>query len=114
MIIDEARVLTDVRQQSRLKTMPSRAELTLIFCTTNPGRLDPALHDRCAKIRLGSLSAREVPLLVKRACQLRDVPYSNEIVQALNRAECLRPRAILNAVDALARGKCIVQAVGGR
>jgi hypothetical protein len=39
------------------------------------------------------------------------VAYTPALVQAMNRSECFRPRAIFNAVDALARGKSIEQAV---
>ncbi len=45
---------------------------------------------------------------------MRGVEYTPAIVQALNRAECFRPRAIFNTVDAIARGKSIEQAVAGQ
>ena len=114
IIIDEAQEMTLKRQQSKLKTIPPRPDLTLVFCTTDPQMIEESIRDRCAKIRLGPLSARELPVLVKRACEARGVAYTPEIVQAMNRAECFRPRAIFNAVDALARGKSIAQAVAGQ
>lgn len=114
IIIDEAQVLTDVRQQSRMKTLPARPELTLVFCTTNPEKLDPALFDRCVKIRLGPLPAREIPALVKRACEAKSIPFDAEIVRALNRSGIYRPRAIISAVDAVAAGKSIVESVAGQ
>lgn len=114
LIIDEAQELTTKRQQSRLKVLPSRPELTLVFCTTNPEHLDPAIIDRCVKIRLGPLPAREVPALVKKACAARGIPYDIEIVKALNRSEVFRPRAIIQAVDAIAAGKSIAEAVSGQ
>jgi DNA polymerase III delta prime subunit len=114
IIVDEAQEMTLKRQQSKLKTIPPRPDLTLVFCTTDPQMIEESIRDRCAKIRLGPLSAREVPVLVKRACEARGVKYSPEIVQAMNRAECFRPRAIFNAVDALARGKSVAQAVAGQ
>ncbi len=114
IIVDEAQEMTQKRQQSKLKTIPPRADLTLVFCTTDPDMIEASIRDRCAKIRLGPLAARELPVLVKRACEARGVTYTSEIVQAMNRAECFRPRAIFNAVDALARGKSIAQAVAGQ
>ncbi len=114
IIVDEAQEMTLKRQQSKLKTIPPRPDLTLVFCTTDPQMIEESIRDRCAKIRLGPLAARELPVLVKRACGARSVPYSPEIVQAMNRAECFRPRAIFNAIDALARGKSIAQAVAGQ
>jgi DNA polymerase III delta prime subunit len=114
IIIDEAQCLTDVRQQSRLKTMPHRPDLTLVLCTTNPEKLDPALYDRCVKVNLGPLPAREVPALVKRACEARGFPFDAEIVKALNRSGIFRPRAIISAVDSVASGKSIAEAVAGQ
>jgi DNA polymerase III delta prime subunit len=114
IIIDESQNLTATRQQSRLKTLPARPDLTLCFCTTNPEKLDPALYDRCVKIRLGPLSAREVPLLVKKACAARGIPFDVEIVRALNRGSIFRPRAIISAVDAVAAGKSFTEAVAGQ
>lgn len=114
IIVDEAQCLTNIRQQTKLKTLPPRPELTLVFCTTDPQRLDPALVDRCTKIHLGPLAAREIPMLVKRACELRCIAYDPAIVQALNRGQIFRPRAIFNVVDAIARGKSVVQACAGQ
>jgi len=114
IIVDEAQVLTDVRQQSRLKTLPARPNLTIVFCTTNPEKLDPALYDRCVKIRLGGLPAREVPALVKRACAARGIAFDAEIVKALNRSGIFRPRAIISAVDSVAAGKSIAESVAGQ
>jgi DNA polymerase III delta prime subunit len=114
IIVDEAQELTTKRQQSRLKTMKNRPDMTLVFCTTDPQALDPAIVDRCVKVRLGPLSARDVPALVVRACTARDIPYDVEIVKALNRSEIFRPRAIIQAVDAIAAGKSIAEAVSGQ
>lgn len=114
IIVDEAQELTLKRQQSKLKTIPPRPDLTLVFCTTEPEAIEASIRDRCAKIKLGPLAARELPTLVKRACEARGVLYTPELVQAMNRSNCFRPRAIFNAVDALARGKSIAQAVAGQ
>ena len=114
LIVDEAQELTLKRQQSRLKTMPPRPDLTLILCTTDPQMIEESIRDRCAKVRLGPLSARELPQLVQRACEAVGVPYTAEIVQAINRANCFRPRAIFNALEDIAHGKSIVQAVAGQ
>ena len=114
IIVDEAQTLTSIRQQTRLKTLPARPDLTLVFCTTNPEKLDPALFDRCVKIRLGPLSARDLPVLVKKACAARGIPFDAEIVKAMNRSGIFRPRAIISAVDAVAAGKSITEAVAGQ
>lgn len=114
IIVDEAQCLTKIRQQTRLKTMPPRPELTLVFCTNEPEALDDAIIDRCVKVRLRPLSARELPDMVKRACAARGIAYDTEIVKALNRSSIFRPRAIIQAVDAIAGGKSISEAVSGQ
>jgi len=114
IVVDEAQCLTSIRQQTRLKTLPARPDLTLVFCTTNPEKLDAALFDRCIKIRVGPLSARDVPALVKKACEARGIPFDAEIVKALNRSGIYRPRAIISAVDAVAAGKSITESVAGQ
>jgi len=51
---------------------------------------------------------------VKRACAARGMAYDVEIVKALNRSAIFRPRAIIQAVDAIAAGKSISEAVSGQ
>jgi len=114
IIVDEAQELTSKRQQSRLKTIPPRPELTLILVTQDPMSLEASIRDRCVKINLGGVSARELPALVQRGCTLAGIPYDVEIVKALNRAEIYRPRAVLNVIEAISHGKSITQAVVGQ
>ena len=114
IIVDEAQELTAKRQQSRLKTIPPREDLTLILCTQDAASLEASIRDRCVKIRLGAVSARELPELVKRACEVVGIPFDPAIVMAMNRAEVFRPRAVYNVVEAIARGKSIAQAVVGQ
>lgn len=114
LIVDEAQELTAKRKQSRLKTIPFRPDLTLILVTQQPEALEASIRDRCVKIHLGGVAARELPALVKRGCEIVGIEYKPEIVQALNRAEIFRPRAVLNVVEAVARGKTPAQAVIGQ
>jgi DNA polymerase III delta prime subunit len=114
LLVDEAHELTLKRQQSKLKTIPNRPDLTLVLITSEPDQIEASIRNRCAKVRLGPLSAREVKPLVERACQLREIPFMPEIVQAINRAGAFRPRAILNVVDSISRGVPIEQAVEGQ
>jgi replication-associated recombination protein RarA len=111
IIVDEAHELTAKKQQSRLKTIKHRPELTLIFCTTNPQALDPAIVDRCQKIHLGPLTSKKLPIFVERACRFRGIPHSPDIVPALCRANIFRPRPVQNVIDDLARGKTLLQAI---
>jgi DNA polymerase III delta prime subunit len=102
------------RQQSRLKCTPPRENLTIILCTQDASQIEKSIQDRCVKIRLGALSARELPELVKKTCTSLGIPYDAEITKALNRAEIFRPRAIINACEAVSRGKSPAQAVIGQ
>jgi DNA polymerase III delta prime subunit len=114
LLVDEAHELTLKRQQSKLKTIPNRPDLTIALITSEPEQIEASIRDRCAKIRLGPLSAREIKPLVERGCQMRGIPYSPERLQAINRAGVFRPRAILNVVDSVSRGVPIEQAVVGQ
>ena len=114
LLVDEAHELTMKRQQSKLKTIPNRPDLTLVLITSEPDQIEASIRDRCAKIRLGPLTTREIKPLVERACQFRGIPYSADIVQAINRAGTFRPRAILNIVDSISRGVPVEQAVVGQ
>ncbi len=111
LLVDEAHEMTLKRQQSKLKTIPNRPDLTLVLITSEPDQIEASIRDRCAKIRLGPLSARELEPMVERACRVRGIAFDSAITQALNRAEIFRPRAILNVVDSLSRGVPLGQAV---
>jgi ATPase family associated with various cellular activities (AAA) len=114
LVIDEAQELTAKRQQSRLKTIPLRPDLTLILVTQEPEALEASVRDRCVKIHLGGVAARELPALVKRGCEIVGIPFDAEIVRACNRAEIFRPRAVLNIIEAVARGKTPAHAIAGQ
>jgi len=114
LIVDEAQELLLKRQQSRLKTIPARQNLTLVLVTSEPEQIEKSIRDRCTRIRLGPLSARELKPMVERACGLRGIPYDSAILPALNRAGIFRPRAILNVVEAVANGVPVEQACVGQ
>jgi hypothetical protein len=72
------------------------------------------LVDRCTHVRLGPLSLRELKPMVERACALKEIPYNAAILPALNKGRVFRPRAILNVVEAVARGIPVEQAMVGQ
>ncbi len=114
LIIDEAQCLMSARQESKLKTIPFRPDLTLVLVTQEPGELEKSIRDRCSRIRLGPLSIAELKPMVARACDFRGIPCTQELLRALNRAQVFRPRAILNVVDAVSRGLAPEAAVVGQ
>ena len=114
IIVDEAHLLYEKRQQARLKVIPSRANLTLILVTSEPEQLEKSIRDRCSRVRLGPLALEDLKPMVERACSFRDVKCTPELLRALNRAQVFRPRAILNVVDAVARGVPVESAVVGQ
>ncbi|MFZ3277626.1 MAG: AAA family ATPase [Candidatus Sulfotelmatobacter sp.] len=114
IIVDEAQDLQLKRQQSKLKTIPTRANFTLVLVTSQPEEIEASIRDRCCRIRLGPLPAKEMKPMVERACTLRGIPFDVSLLQALNRAQVFRPRAILNVVDSVARGVPVEMAVVGQ
>lgn len=114
IIVDEAQELQLKRQQTKLKVIPPRPNFVLILCTSMPDQIEASIRDRCAHIRLGPLSARELKPMVERACSLRGIEFRTEILAALNRAGIFRPRSILQVVDSMARGVSLEAAVVGQ
>jgi DNA polymerase III delta prime subunit len=114
ILCDEAQELQLKRQQSKLKTIPPRPHFTLVLITSNPEQIEASIRDRCSRIRLGPLGARDLKPMVQRACACRGIPFDAALLPALNRANVFRPRAILNVVDAVARGIPVEQAVVGQ
>jgi DNA polymerase III delta prime subunit len=56
IIVDEAQDLQLKRQQSKLKTIPTRANFTLVLVTSMPEQIEASIRDRCSRIRLGARS----------------------------------------------------------
>ena len=52
--------------------------------------------------------------MVERACTIRGIPFDVTLLQAMNKAQVFRPRAILNVVDSVARGVPVETAVVGQ
>jgi DNA polymerase III delta prime subunit len=113
-LIDESQLLTLKREQSLLKTIRMDEHTSIVLITQEENALEKSIRDRSCKVRLGPLSARELPALVKRGCELRGIAYDQAIVQACNGAGILRPRAILNVIDAVTAGTPLIQAVVGQ
>jgi DNA polymerase III delta prime subunit len=113
-LVDEAQLLTLKREQSLLKTVRMDDHTVIALITQEESALEKSIRDRCCKVRLGPLSAKQLPALVKRGCELRGVPYDPAIVQACNRAGILRGRAVLNVIDAIAAGTPLIQACVGQ
>ncbi len=114
IIVDEAQDLYEKRQQSKLKTIPQRPDLTLVLVTQNPEELEKSIRDRCSRIRLGPLNFTELKPMVERACAFRGIPCTQELLRALNKAQVFRPRAILNVIDSVSRGVPVESAVVGQ
>jgi DNA polymerase III delta prime subunit len=114
ILVDEAQDLQLKRQQSRLKTIPQRAAFTLVLITSMPEQIEASIRDRCCRIRLGPLSARELKPMVERACTIRGIPFDVKLLQSMNKAQVFRPRAILNVVDSVARGVPVETACVGQ
>ena len=114
LIVDEAQDLLEKRQQSKLKVIPQRPDLTLVLVTQDPSQLEKSIRDRCASIRVGPLNIQELRPMVARACDFRGIPCTQELLRALNRAQVFRPRAILQVVDAVSRGLAPEAAVVGQ
>jgi DNA polymerase-3 subunit delta' len=80
-IIESAHRLTDDAQNALLKTLEEPPSgVTLILCAEDEDRLLPTIHSRAARIRLGTLSPRNIEgLLVERGDA--DAPLANRLAR---------------------------------
>lgn len=80
-IIGDAQRMNDEAQSALLKTLeepPSRT--TLILCTDDEERMLPTVRSRCAKVRLGTVSARDIETLLG-ARDLADAPTAGRLAR---------------------------------
>jgi replication factor C small subunit len=112
-IFDEAHSITRKSQTLLLNALEKQGGKTFyIFCTTHPLKLCDALRSRCRKALFEQLSSDERATLLKRGCQklgLSSPPAG--LLDEIQRRKLGRPRSILNALDAVALGQSVEDAV---
>jgi DNA polymerase-3 subunit delta' len=117
-IIRDAQRMNDVAQSALLKTLEEPPPATtLLLCVDDEEQLLPTIRSRCAKVRLGTLSTRDVELLLARD-GLADPPTAARLARlvggrpgvavayaAAPEAEHVRGELVRTLLDLLARGR---------
>ncbi len=117
-IIRDAQRMNDVAQSALLKTLEEPPpSTTLVLCVDDEEQLLPTIRSRCAKIRLGTLSTRDVELLLARE-GLADPPTAARLARLVGgrpgvavayatapEAEHVRGELVRTLLDLLARGR---------
>jgi DNA polymerase-3 subunit delta' len=117
-IIRDAQRMNDVAQSALLKTLEEPPPATtLILCVDDEEQLLPTIRSRCARIRLGTLSTRDVERLLD-ALGLADAPTAARLARlaagrpgvavayaASSEAERVRGELVRTLLDLLGRGR---------
>jgi len=117
-IIRDAQRMNEVAQSALLKTLEEPPPATtLLLCVDDEEQLLPTIRSRCARIRLGTLSTRDVELLLARR-ELADPPAAARLARlaggrpgvavayaAAPEAEHVRGELVRTLLDLLARGR---------
>jgi len=95
-ILDEVHQLTKDAQQALLKATEDTPEhVNFILCTTNPQKLLPTLKNRCASYTVEQLKSKHIVSILKRACKIKDLNVSSEVLDIIS-TNCDRtPRTAL-------------------
>jgi len=117
-IIRDAQRMNDVAQSALLKTLEEPPpSTTLVLCVDDEEQLLPTIRSRSAKVRLGTLSPRDVELLLARE-GLADPPTAARLARLVGgrpgiavayatapEAEHVRGELVRTLLDLLARGR---------
>ena len=116
-IIRDAQRMNEVAQSALLKTLEEPPPATtLLLCVDDEEQLLPTIRSRCARIRLGTLSTRDVELLLARR-ELADPPAAARLARlaggrpgvavayaTVPEAEQVRGELVRTLLDLLAQG----------
>ncbi len=117
-IIRDAQRMNEVAQSALLKTLEEPPPATtILLCVDDEEQLLPTIRSRCARIRLGTVSTRDVELLLARR-DIADPPTAARLARlaggrpgvavayaAAPEAERVRGELVRTLLDLLARGR---------
>lgn len=84
-IIDESHELTSRAQEGLLDiTEDNPPHCYFIFCTTNPEAITKGVRDRCTDYEVKLLLDSEIIEVLKRACKVKDLDVSPDILEAIS------------------------------
>jgi len=83
-IIDESHELTNRAQEGFLDIIEDNPpHCYFIFCTTNPAAISEGIHSRCTEYEVRPLRKNEIELVLKRACEMKELNVSPDIIEAI-------------------------------
>lgn len=98
LILDEAHRLGPASQDALLKSMEERA-LLVIFCTTEPHKIRPALRDRLDEFPVRYPSALELTSRVRSILSLKSISLSEDSLSRIIRSVDCSPRLCLTSIS---------------
>lgn len=95
-MFDEAHHLQELSQAMLLAPAESPpANTIIIFMTSKPEELDPALRSRCLEFQVGPLTRSETLELLERGCRAAGENLDNEVLRGIAKAAKGNPRQAL-------------------
>lgn len=95
-VFDEAHFIPELAQGMLLAPVASPAEGTvIIFLTSRPEELDPALRSRCLELEVGPLTRSETLKLLERGCSATGVRLASEVLRDIAKGSKGNPRSAL-------------------
>lgn len=95
-ILDECHKFTNDMQNALLKPLEDTPEHVYFFlCTTDPGKLIPAIKSRCTEIKTSPLTSEELLLVLKKVTHAEKAPIGKEMLMDIADASDGSPRKAL-------------------
>jgi DNA polymerase III subunit gamma/tau len=100
LVLDEAHRLGPAAQDAMLKAMEER-RMTAILCTTDPGKIRPAVRDRVEEYPVRPPPEAEIVSLMASICSSESIEHEPGVLLEIARSCLNSPRACLNSVNTL-------------
>lgn len=99
-VLDECHSLSRDAMQASLKMLEDTPSHVYFFlCTTDPGKLLPAIRSRCTEMVLRPLNDDEMSKLILRACKKEGIDISSGTIEDICEASQGLPRKALVILD---------------
>lgn len=106
ILLDEAHRLSNAAWDSMLKLLEDGNTRTIfMFATTEGDKIRPAIHSRSISLQTKPLSVNEIQKELIRVCQLENIDYDTQSIQALAYTYNGKMRDALKALDMFNRSQ---------
>lgn len=101
VVLDEAQRLSKQGQDALLKSIEDR-RLIVIFCTTEPHKIQGAIRNRVTEFPISEPPESESIELMEKVCKLESVSYDAAALQLIAKLTGSCPRSCMTSIDLMA------------